>query len=62
MIRKKKIVKKKSYQLKAKGETLRKAARDWNKEFQTLKALEDGLEKYTKMSQLAHDFVYCART
>ena len=40
---------------KSKGEQ-----RDWNQQFQKLLALEDTLEKFESLRQLAQDFVYCA--
>lgn len=36
--------------------------KNWNKDFQTLLAQENSLEKFNQLFHLAHDFVYAART
>ena len=41
---------------------LNKHHRDWNKEYQELLEQSESVEKFKKLSQLAHDFVYAATT
>lgn len=34
----------------------------WNDQFQKIRKMDEGLDKYRKLSNLAHDFVYAAQT
>jgi hypothetical protein len=48
--------------MSAKFSRLKVDQKNWNKDFQTLLAQENSLEKFNQLFHLAHDFVYAART